>query len=820
MANLHKNLDSIIAQFALVHSVTLATRLDQMSLDVYVQFSPRAFFIDICASMLGLAGIRCERPSISLMVAHPTRSSPVTTIIADIPPNPVNFYGRDDLLHSITALLLQDQTCRVPILGSAGIGKTSLAAAIINDDRIKTKYGQSIWFVSCEGITSADGILQALIAFLGLTHESNARQIVLESLAARICALLVLDNLETAWDSPDRVSVELLLGKLAELLGLSLIITMRGNVQPAGVTWDATYGQPLTPLSIPAAHQMWIGITHRNEDVPDELLAALDGLPLAITLMAHQGQLSDSTELMEAYTAEKTAFLQRGTSGRLTSLDTSIQLSLNSHTMMQNPNALHLLSGLSLLPNGASYQLLPKIFPSMTQWRKTALALIAVALAYKDGGRLRILSPIREFMLLQHPPFGTCLAELRVYYFGVLAPFNGMEPDADPFQKATEQVSSEFANINSILSHYWSSMPGADQQDEFLAATKTLVVSSVHVSCTDCVPLLSSAIEQLEAREHHEEVLKCRMLLGRLLSGQNQLGEVIRLLEEVERQFGARGDNAEATECAYHLGNALRLRRDFKDATAKLREANKCKEAEGNTTSAALYMWCLGEVLAQQSDIEEALRILSTANAMYQELRCRKVGRQLRATWKKQGLFEQFGSKREAATCLFQTARLLQQQNRHGEACRAFMECRKMIASLGFYRNDSYCTKDPRDHLRYEERFAEALSWLDEAQATFERIGDRNRHTEAVAKLLEVLGSGIDALDLLAMANYFLGRSYDKLDETERAARAFTQGAEIYRRMGLQDDVGRCEEALAALSMQEAEAQNINGGWNEWMDRI
>ncbi|KZO96441.1 hypothetical protein CALVIDRAFT_457513, partial [Calocera viscosa TUFC12733] len=336
--------------------------------------------------------------------------------LAEIPPAPVVFHGRDDLVESIVELLCRSEPCRIPLLGPGGIGKTSVAATVVNNRKVKAKYGPRILFVSCEGLVTAEGIVNAIAASLHVPSGSDVRRAVLTRLLSQGCILLVLDNLETAWDSPDKVNLEQLLGKLADLSSLSLLVTMRGAVRPAGVDWAETCADPLTPLSLEAARQLWMSIARHHDDNADRLLNRLDGLPLAITLMAHQGQLVSPTDLLEAYDFERTALVETDGGHRLTSLDVSIRLSINSHTMSQNATAAQLLSVLCLLPEGVTISELPKILPTVQGTRKSALALVAVSLAANIKGRLRALSPIRDFVMEYLPPGGIPLQELRAHY--------------------------------------------------------------------------------------------------------------------------------------------------------------------------------------------------------------------------------------------------------------------------------------------------------------------------------------------------------------------------------------------------------------------
>ena len=51
-------------------------------------------------------------------------------------------------------------------------------------------------------------------------------------------SLLILDNLETPWESKDtQQAVEELLLQLTNIVGLSLVVTLRGAERPSGIPW-------------------------------------------------------------------------------------------------------------------------------------------------------------------------------------------------------------------------------------------------------------------------------------------------------------------------------------------------------------------------------------------------------------------------------------------------------------------------------------------------------------------------------------------------------------------------------------------------------
>ncbi|KZT51043.1 hypothetical protein CALCODRAFT_488248 [Calocera cornea HHB12733] len=196
------------------------------------------------------------------------------------PPKPAIFYGRDELVQSIVDLLLHEETCRIPLLGMGGIGKTSTVATVLHDDRVKAKFGEHMFFLSCEGIVSASGVLLALASALGLQHENGVEKALSDFFTKHKYVLLVLDNLETVWNADDESQVEKVLAECANTGTVSLVITMRGTIRPGGVDWSDTILDPLDPLPLEAARLMWKKLARKTDSRLDELLKLLDGIPL------------------------------------------------------------------------------------------------------------------------------------------------------------------------------------------------------------------------------------------------------------------------------------------------------------------------------------------------------------------------------------------------------------------------------------------------------------------------------------------------------------------------------------------------------------
>jgi WD40 repeat protein len=115
-------------------------------------------------------------------------------------PDTEQFYGREKELADLQRWMVDDHCRLIAILGMGGMGKTSLAATLV--DQVHEHYDYVFWR-SLHNAPTLESILQECIQFVSdqrhtLLQEEMDRQIslLLESFRARRC-LLVLDNVES-----------------------------------------------------------------------------------------------------------------------------------------------------------------------------------------------------------------------------------------------------------------------------------------------------------------------------------------------------------------------------------------------------------------------------------------------------------------------------------------------------------------------------------------------------------------------------------------------------------------------------------------------
>ncbi|KAJ6599724.1 P-loop containing nucleoside triphosphate hydrolase protein, partial [Mycena vulgaris] len=338
--------------------------------------------------------------------------------ISMLPSEPKIFHGRESELSVILKLFIQE-TPRIAILGPGGMGKTSLARAVLHHPTVTEKYRQHRVFFTCDSTSSKDGLVTLIGTHLGLKLKKNFTKAILDHFSSNPASLLILDNLETVWEPMEiRRDIEEFLSLLTDVKNLALIITIRGTERPAVVRWTRPFLPALKPLTQDAARQTFIDIvddSHNSDDI-DKILLLTGNMPLTIDLMAHLVESEGCPNGLACWEGERTSLLSDGYDKR-SNLDLSISVSLSSPRITSVPHCQELLSLLSILPDGLSdIELVQSKLP-IKDILSCKAVLLSTSLAYLDDQRhLKVLVLIQEYMKKSYPPMGYVVQPLLSYF--------------------------------------------------------------------------------------------------------------------------------------------------------------------------------------------------------------------------------------------------------------------------------------------------------------------------------------------------------------------------------------------------------------------
>jgi hypothetical protein len=223
------------------------------------------------------------------------------------------------------------------------MGKTSVALAVAHDRDMVRTFGTRRYWIPCDQTPTIPLLVEHLARGLLLTGQSADRlaQVVAHLNAHSEPHLFVFDNFETLWDpEASKQHAEDVLIHLGSVSRTTILLTTRGTVPPGRIQWSPL--PPIDLLPLDAARATLKAITNDaevDEQELDTLLRALDCYALAVTLVAQVSQTGFSpSELLQAWKKQQTAVLDVG-QGRLSSVDFSIRLSLQSRPMLANPSS-------------------------------------------------------------------------------------------------------------------------------------------------------------------------------------------------------------------------------------------------------------------------------------------------------------------------------------------------------------------------------------------------------------------------------------------------------------------------------------------------
>lgn len=253
-----------------------------------------------------LKGLEAEETIFQLIVPGlPAEFPPLTTatvIPNNIPTRVASMIGREREIADLFEAVERDRL--VTILGPGGVGKTSLAVSVAG--RAIQLFPGGVTFVDMSPVRDLEFVIPAIASGVDADPQT------IEGISNRLSGqrrLVVLDNFEQVVGSAPDVGRLLAHADQAHFLVTSQVpLRIEGEHRYVlGPLGDEDAGSPAAALFIERARAVSPDFD-ADSDVIGELVSELDGLPLAIELVAARANLLGADEMLERIRAGKMSY--------------------------------------------------------------------------------------------------------------------------------------------------------------------------------------------------------------------------------------------------------------------------------------------------------------------------------------------------------------------------------------------------------------------------------------------------------------------------------------------------------------------------------
>ena len=483
----------------------------------------------------------------------------------------------------------------IALIGPGGIGKTSVALAVLHSDRIKARFGDNRRFIRCDQFSaSRPNFLSRLSKVIGAGVENPEDLTPLRPFLSSKEIFIILDNAESILDpqGTDAQRIYDVVEELIQLDNVCLCVTSRiTTVPPDCKCLD------VPTLSMDAAHSAFYRIYNHQvqSGLVGEILKQLDFHPLSVSLLATVAQQNkwDHSRLVREWERRQTGLLQ---TEHNKSLAVTIELSLASPMFHQlGPDARALLGVVAFFPQGVDEKNLDWLFPTISNRNTIFDKFCILSLAYRSNGSVTMLAPLRDYLCPKDPTRSTLLRATKDLYVTRLSVTVG--PDVPGFED-TRWITSEDVNVEHLLDVFTSAGPNLDTWNACNGFMAHLLWHKRRQT------VLGPKVERLP--DDHLQKPRALLELSRLFDLVGNFSEAKRLLIHALRLWRERGDEYWAARALHLLASANRMLGFYEEGIQQAKEALGVLERFDNKVDRAAALTALARLLLDNKQLDEA----------------------------------------------------------------------------------------------------------------------------------------------------------------------------------------------------------------------
>jgi len=672
------------------------------------------------------------------------------------PPPPRTFFGRDELIEKIVDLA--ENLIPIALIGAGGIGKTSIALAVLHHDRIKQRFGHHRRFIRCDKFpASSTHLLRRISNTIGAEVENPENLTPLRMFLSSRKMVIVLDNAESILDTQgaDARRIYAVVEELSRFDNIWLCITSRISTIPPGCK---CFDVPT--LSKDTACDTFYGIYDSGDrsDLVNPILEQLDFHPLSITLLATVGHQNkwDMGRLTREWEQRRTSVLRTQYSN---SLGATIELSLASPMFQElGPDARALLEIVAFFPQGVDENNLKWLPSTISNGTDIFDKFCILSLVHRSNGFFTMLAPLRDYLSPKDPMASPLLCTIKDLYFARLSV--DIRPEAN-FEES-RWITSDDVNVEHLLDVFTTF--DANSEGVWDACHNFMEHLYWHKRR---LTILKPKIEGLP--DDHQSKPDCLFILAKLFDSVGNWVEQKRLLSRVLDIWRERESDYGVARVLTALSDTNQVIGLHEEGIQQAREALGIYERLGDTGQQANCLILLALLLNSEKQFDAAEEAAFRAIALIPE-----EGQQYRVCHSHIALSEIYQSKGEIEKAVHHTEVVL------------------AIATPFNWNNGLFCA-----HFRLAQLFRRKGKF-DDAQAHIEHA-----KTHAVDDMAYNLGGAMEEQARI----WYMQR---KLEEVRTEV---LRAADVYSEIGAAKDVERCRELLRAME-EELNTASGQSGFN------
>ena len=523
------------------------------------------------------------------------------------PPPPRACFGRTELIDKVVGFAENFEP--VALIGPGGIGKTSIALAVLHHNRIKDRFGNNRRFIRCDQFpASCAHFLARLSKVIGAGVENPDDLTPLRPFLSSKETLIILDNAESILDPQGTNAREIyaVVDELCRFKTVSVCITSRITTIP-----QHCKRLVVPTLSAEAACDTFYSIYNDGgqSDTINDLLRRLDYHALSITLLATTASHNvwDYDELSKKWDTHHSRVLRTDHDDGLAA---TIELSLASPTFQKlGPDARELLGVVAFFPQGVDKNNLDWLFPTILDRKSIFDKFCVLSLTHRVDGFITMLAPIRDHLCPRDPRSSSLLCATKDRYFARLSV--DVDPQEPGFEGA-QWIRSEDVNAEYLLNVFTS------------IETDTAGVLDTCGRFMDHLywhkprqTVLRQKIEGLP--DDHPSKTNCLTRLSRLFQSVGNYAEQKRILSQVVTLERKQGSGVGIAASLRELSDANRMLGLFEEGIQQAREAFEIYERLGDTTEQAECLGVLARLLEIDNQLDAAEEAVTRAIDLFPE---------------------------------------------------------------------------------------------------------------------------------------------------------------------------------------------------------